>query len=379
MSGLLFERWLDEDRLFLVLWLAALLVVLLLVVVMVFHIVFILTRIMIPMKVVLMMLGDALEMRFELAMTLLPGKRADLHVDVSTCHLGLLITLAHRFEVFLNLAGKLVAELLMRHLAAAELELDAHLVTFGEEVLGMGDLDEVVMRVDADAELHLLYLAALLMLVGLLLVLFLDVFEFAVVDDLAHGRIGHRRHFDEIETALTGDAQRLMRGQDAELVMPVLLDDANLRSTDALVDAVKLVGMTPAVAITSTRASGPVSTASAATAEGPGRSTTLSWRTVLRRPGRGSTKAIASTSTRALGPRSNGSRGTGLGRTLLRLLRTGRKASELSAVQALEWIANRLPPCWFACFPNGNHPEEKKVSSGGVLSTSYISTSPLSA
>ncbi len=360
--------------------LAALLVlfVLFLVVVMVFHIVLVLTRVMIPVKVMLMVLSDAFEMRLELAMTLLPRKRADLHVDVSPCHLGLLVALPHGLEVILDLAGELVAKLLVRHLATAELKLNAHLVTFGEEVLGVGDFDEVVMRIDADAELHLLHLATLLMLMSLLLVLFLDVFEFAVVDDLAHGRIRHRRHLDEIQATLAGDAQGLMRGQDAKLMLPILLDDTDLRRTNAFVDPVEFIGMATTVTIPAAGASRPVSTATT-TAEGSGRSATLSWRTVLRRPGRSSTKAITSTATCALGSRSADARRARLRWTLLRLLRTGWKPSELSAVQGLEWIANRLPPCWFACFPTGNHPEEKKGLSGGVLCRSYISTSPPSA
>lgn len=264
--------------------LTALLVVLLLMVVMIIVLIMlVLTRVMIPMKVMLMMLGDAFEVRLEFAMALLARERADLHVDVSTGHFRLLIALAHRFEVLLDLAGELMAEFLVSHLTATELELDAHLVTFGQEVLSVGDLDEVVMRIDADAELHLLYLAALLMLVGLLFVLLLDVLEFAVVDDLAHRRIGLRSHFDEIQATLTSDAQGLMRRKDAELMLAILLDDADLGRTDAFVDTIEFVGMTPAVAITTTGASRPVSTALWSSAKRTRRSTALSRGTILRR------------------------------------------------------------------------------------------------
>ena len=219
----------------------------------VFFVVLVLTRIVTFGEFMVVMLGDALEMGLELAMTLLARKRADLHVDVTPGHFRLLVALAHRFKVFLDLAGEQMAKLLMGHLAATELELDAHFVPFGEEVLGVGDLDEVIVRIDADTELHLLHLAALLMLVGFLLVLLLDVFEFAVVDDLAHRRIGLRSHLDEVQTAFAGNAQCLMCGKDAKLMLPVFLDDTHFRCTDALVDSIQFVGVTTAVTITTAR------------------------------------------------------------------------------------------------------------------------------
>jgi len=74
-----------------------------------------------------------------------------------------------------------------------------------------------------------------------------------------------------------------MSRQNAKLMLPVLLDDANLGRTDALIDTVELVRMTPAIAITTSRAAGTVSTSRAATTEGPRRSTALSRGTILRR------------------------------------------------------------------------------------------------
>lgn len=256
---------------------------LLIVIVMVIHVVLVLTRVMIPVKVVLMVLSDAFEMRLELAMTLLPRKRADLHVDVSPGHLGLLITLAHSLQVFLDLARELVAKLLVRHLAASKLKLDAHLVTFGEEILRVGYLDEVVMRIDADAELHLLNFAAFLMLMSLLLVLLLDVFEFAVVDDLAYRRISLRSHFHQIQATLTSNTQRLMRRQNAKLMLAIFLNNTNFRRTNAFVNTIEFVGMTSAVTITATRASRPVSTAWRSTTKWTRRSTALSAGAILWR------------------------------------------------------------------------------------------------
>jgi len=74
-----------------------------------------------------------------------------------------------------------------------------------------------------------------------------------------------------------------MRRKDTELMLAVLLDDADLGRTDAFVDTIKLVGMTPAVAITTAGTSRPVSTALWSTAKRTRRSTALSGGTILRR------------------------------------------------------------------------------------------------
>lgn len=212
-------------------------VVMMVIVVMIILIVLVLARVVAFLVLDVLMLGDAFEVRLELAVALLAGQRADLHVDVTTRHLWLLIDMAHGEEIALDLLRQLMAQLLMRHLTTAELKLDAHLVAFGEEVLGMHDLDQVIMRVDADAEFHFLHLAGLVMLMSLLLVLLLDVFVFAVVDDLAHGRIGIRRNLDEVQSTLLGDTDGLRGGQYAELMRAILLDDTHFRRTDALIDA----------------------------------------------------------------------------------------------------------------------------------------------
>lgn len=213
------------------------LVMMVVIMVIIILIVLVLARIMTVMMHHFVMLGDAFEVRLELALALALRQRTELHVDVTTRHARILIHMAHGEKVFLDLLRELMPELLMRHLAATELKLDAHLVAFRQEVFGVRDLDQVVMRVDADAEFHFLHLAALLVLVSLLLVLLLDVLVLPVVDDFAHGWIGVRRHFHKVQPALFGDADGLCRRQDAKLMMPVLLNNTHLRRTNALIDA----------------------------------------------------------------------------------------------------------------------------------------------
>ena len=165
------------------------------IIVVILIIVLVLTRIMPIFVEDVLMLCDAFKVRLEFALALALRQRTELHVDVTPGHTGILIDVPHSQQVCLDLLGKQVTELLMRHLTTTELQLDAYLVPFRKEVFGMRDLDQVIMWVDADAEFHFLHLAALMVLVSFLLVLLLNVLVLAVVDDLAHGRIGVRSHF----------------------------------------------------------------------------------------------------------------------------------------------------------------------------------------
>lgn len=218
---------------------------------MIILIVLILARVVPLLVLDVVMFGDALEVGLELAVALLSWKGAHLHVDVASGHPRLLVAMAHGFEIFLDRLSQLMAEFLVGHLAAAELELDAHLVTFCEEVFRVYDLDVIVMRVDADAELKLLHLARLLVLVRLLLVLLLEVLVFAVVDDFADRRISVWSYFHQVKTALLGDPDGLMGGKDAKLMLAVLLNHADLGCANAFIDA-RLVEVTAAIVLAGT-------------------------------------------------------------------------------------------------------------------------------
>lgn len=209
----------------------------LIVMVIIVVIVLVLTRVM-PLAVLDVGLGgDAFQVSLELAVPLLLRKRTDLHVDVSTGHLRLLIHMPHVVQVFFDPLGKLMTKLLVGHLTSFELELNAHLVSFSQEVLRMKDFDMIVVRVDADTELQFLHLATLLMLVGFLLVLLLKVFVFAVIDDLADRGFSVRGDLDKIKTPFTRHTDRLCRGQHTIHVIRYTIDHADLRRTDTLVNA----------------------------------------------------------------------------------------------------------------------------------------------
>ena len=70
--------------------------------------------------------------------------------------------------------------------------------------------------------------------IGLLL-LFL-VFQLAVVDDLADGRIGIRRHLDQVETGLGRGFKGCVGGHDA-LLLAVFVDQKDPRYADIPVGA----------------------------------------------------------------------------------------------------------------------------------------------
>ncbi len=186
--------------------------------------------------------GDVLHLRLigfhtELPHALPLWQRRELHVDVSACQLGLHVHMGHREEILFDLLHQLKAHFLMRHLASTELELNADLVTIEKEVFGMSDLDEVIVGVDAHAELHLLQLAGLVLLEGFLLVLLLNVFVFAVIDNLADGRVDVGRDLDEVQALFFGQADGLRSGQHTELFATGSVNHAHSWGADAFIDA----------------------------------------------------------------------------------------------------------------------------------------------
>ncbi len=330
------------------------------IVVMIICIMLVLTRIVTFMMQDVMMLGDTFQVCSELTMALTLRERTDLHVDIATCHARLLINVPHREKITFDLNGKLMPQFLVSHLAATELELDTHFVTFREEVFRVSDLDQVIMRVDADTEFHLLHLATLLMLVSLLLVLLKGVLVFAVIDDLAHRWIGIWRDFDEVKPTFFGDADSLRGGQDTELMLTIFLDDANLRRANALIDASLIHIATWPFTTTATALVGTRRATSSCSRSGRTR-----W----------STSACSliwpwCTGSSSLWPRRSASlRRTRLGGLVLLRWPWWRR-SKIAAIQGLEWVANRIPPGVFSASARVV-PRQKRVSSDRLLLLSY--------
>ncbi len=71
-------------------------------------IVLVFTRVMPLVMDDVLVLGDAFEMRLELALALALRQRAELHIDVTTRHARILINVPHGQQIFFNLLGQLV-------------------------------------------------------------------------------------------------------------------------------------------------------------------------------------------------------------------------------------------------------------------------------
>ena len=91
------------------------------------------------------------------------------------------------------------ADLLVRHLAAAEAQGHLDLVALLDERLHGAHLHLIVVLIDVRADLDLLDLDDFLLLLGLVLLLLLFVFELAEVEDLDHRRLGVGADLQQIE------------------------------------------------------------------------------------------------------------------------------------------------------------------------------------
>ena len=121
------------------------------------------------------------------------------------------------------------------HLPTPEHDGDLHLVALVEEMGDLAGLGVEVAASDLGAVLHLLDLHVAGLAPGLLVALGCLVLPFAVVEDLAHRRVGHGGYLDQVEVELPGDVKCFGQGFDAELA-PVRIDQAHLSGPDAIVD-----------------------------------------------------------------------------------------------------------------------------------------------
>ena len=123
----------------------------------------------------------------------------------------------------------------MRHLAAAEAQGHLDLVAFLEEPRNRAHLHVVVVIVDARAHLDLFDLDDLLTLAGLGGFLLLLVLEFAIVEDLADGRLGVGRNLHEIEPGLLGTLHGVETAHNADILIG-FVDQTDVSSPDRLID-----------------------------------------------------------------------------------------------------------------------------------------------
>src|SRR5207247_3938621 len=116
------------------------------------------------------------------------------------------------------------------------------LVALVEEPAHVLHLEVEVVPLRLGAHLHFLDLDRRLLLARFLEAPGLRVLVLAEVHDPADGRLGLRRHFDQIELALARRLQRLLDRHDPEL-FAVGADHAHFTDTDSFIDT-DLFGLT---------------------------------------------------------------------------------------------------------------------------------------
>ena len=147
-----------------------------------------------------------------------------------------------------HLGDLVLTNVAMRVLTAAELEREAHLVPFPEELADLAQLVLQVADIRSGMELDLLHLRGLL---GLALLLGLDrllVAELSVVHDLAHGRLCVWSDFNQIKTLAFRHALCLVCRHNAEH-LTVCVKNAHRRNADLVVYASERSDNTPLFAV----------------------------------------------------------------------------------------------------------------------------------
>ena len=121
------------------------------------------------------------------------------------------------------------------HFPPPEYQGDLGLVPFLEEPLHIMNLDSEIVVIDMGTELELLDLSGSLMLFHGMDFLALFVLELSIIHELADGRFGVGRNFDQVEACFFGFFDRNDCGNDAKL-LSVGADKTDFLGLDLIVD-----------------------------------------------------------------------------------------------------------------------------------------------
>ena len=144
--------------------------------------------------------------------------RRQHHDHLTAFHFGHGFNPGAFFHFLADTLEDLSSEFLVGHLAAAEPQGHLDLVTGIDEFADILHLHLVVMLINIGTELDFLDVDNLLLFAGFIGTFLGFVFEFAVIQDLADGRVNIRLNFNQIETDLISTANGIIHGDDTELL-----------------------------------------------------------------------------------------------------------------------------------------------------------------
>src|SRR5467141_747777 len=157
------------------------------------------------------------------------------HVEVLAFEQGGALDDRERLRVIRHPIENPPADVLVHHLPSSEHDRHFHLLACFEELLHPFELGlEIVCR-HLRAELHLLELDDVLLAPLVLLLLYGLELEASVVHQPGDRRLRLRRHLDEVEPLLAGNAQSGIEGYNPELVV-LVIDQPHFGAADLIVD-----------------------------------------------------------------------------------------------------------------------------------------------
>ena len=157
------------------------------------------------------------------------------HKHEPALQLGVLFHVGYFRTALSELHQKLLTDVGVRHLAAAEAHADLHAVALFEELDGVFHFGVQIVGVNTGGHTDLLDLHHALVFAGFLFFLHLIEAEFAIVHDLADRGHGVGRDLDQIEILLGCQLQRSLAGHDAQLGA-IRTDDTEFLVLDIFVE-----------------------------------------------------------------------------------------------------------------------------------------------
>src|SRR5262245_917019 len=139
-------------------------------------------------------------------------------------------------QILFQLLEDARSQFAVSHLASAKPDCRFHFVAFLQPFAGVLHTIAVIVHVGAWAKLNFLDSDDNLLLLSLVCFLLLFVLKLSVIDDLANGRVGIWRDFNQIHSLLTRGANRFARVHDPKL-LSLIANHAHLGHADPFVNS----------------------------------------------------------------------------------------------------------------------------------------------